>query len=612
MLADHVHGRRARVGQAFAQTSPRRAQVFRDEDARAVVVVPVAVQACVGAFGFGVGRLHPAHVGRGAVPLPRQVPRHVRPRDAAVRAGLQRAVVGARPQPPRRRRRLGQRRDLAVARRAVVLGQGRRVGQRAHDRQAVLVHVARQVLCGAPLVAPVVGHEQPIAAQVHAARVVGRHQDRRLPVEAVFARGVGREGLESLAVAGGHVHAHDSCVLGRHVHGARVGPVGLGVHAVAVVHHLPVPVQDALVAARSAGSPVRVVVLQSAVHVVRVGHVQVHVVELADGKVGQEAPVGAHVPRGVQAAVVPQDHVARVSGVDPQVVVVHVHAGVVLQLHGQRRERAAAVFGAVQGARHQVHALGVVGVDAKLAVVHGALVEVVDLGPRLASVERLEDAAVFRLHDRHDQRRVALRDRQADPPLVAFGQADGQLPPTLAAVDGLVDSAARSAAHEPPRPTTALIGRRVQHRRVGRVHGQIDHARVVVHEQHLAPAHAPVGGLEDAPFRVGAEQVSHRGHPHHVRVGGVHHDAPHVARLLEPGQAPALAPVGGVVDALAPRRAVAVVGLARAHPDLQGVRRRQGQVAHGLVGRVVEDRRPGGAVVVALPHAARRRAHVDA
>ena len=301
----------------------------------------------------------------------------------------------------------------------------------------------------------------------------------------------------------------------------------------------------------------------------------------------------------------------RVLGIDPQVVVVHVDAGVVLDLHGQRLEAVAAVLRPVQAPRHEPHPLLIVGVDPELAVVHRTLVQFVHARPRLSVVAGLEDPALLGLHHGHDQGRITPGDGESDPSLVTRGQAFRHLVPRVAAVRRPVDAASRPAAREPPRAPPPLVRRRVEHRRVRRVEGEVDEAGVVVDVEDLRPRLAAVRRPVDAALGVGAEQVPQRRHPHDVGVRGVDGDAPDVARLLQPREPPRLAAVRGVIHALAPRRAVAVVRFPRPDPHFQWIGRGERDVPDREVRRVVEDRFPGRPVVHALPDAARSRAHVD-
>src|SRR4029079_2959169 len=88
--------------------------------------------------------------------------------------------------------------------------------------------------------------------------------------------------------------------------------------------------------------------------------------------------------------------------------------------------------------------------------------------------------------------------------------------------------------------------------------------------------------------------------------------APDVPRVREARHLPGVAAIGGLVDPGSPRRALAVVVLAGAHPDDVRVVRRDGDVAdrHDVV-LIVEEDLPGGAVVRRLPEAAGRGGHVE-
>src|SRR5204863_3451610 len=72
----------------------------------------------------------------------------------------------------------------------------------------------------------------------------------------------------------------------------------------------------------------RVVVLQAAAQHVRRVVVGRHHVELPDREVVQEPPALGAVLRDVHAAVVPLNYAVGVLGIDPQRVMVHVHAAV--------------------------------------------------------------------------------------------------------------------------------------------------------------------------------------------------------------------------------------------------------------------------------------------
>ena len=93
----------------------------------------------------------------------------------------------------------------------------------------------------------------------------------------------------------------------------------------------------------------------------------------------------------------------------------------------------------------------------------------------------------------------------------------------------------------------------------------------VVDLQHLLPGRAAVGRLVDAALAAGPEERAGRRDEHDVVVDRIDDDAVDVPRLAQPHVAPRLAAVGRLVDAVAPRRALAVVRFAGADPDEVGI-----------------------------------------
>src|SRR5262249_21785939 len=130
------------------------------------------------------------------------------------------------------------------------------------------------------------------------------------------------------------------------------------------------------------------VVLKAAVDAVGRARVGSDTIELADWQVADGPPGAAAVTRVVEAAVVSEQHVARVGGVDPHGVVVGVDGA-----PGGAGEGAAPVTRAAQRDAQHPEVVGVIGVDADLAEVEWARAEVVHLAPRLAAVVTAVDAA---------------------------------------------------------------------------------------------------------------------------------------------------------------------------------------------------------------------------
>ena len=208
-----------------------------------------------------------------------------------------------------------------------------------------------------------------------------------------------------------------------------------------------------------------------------------------------------------------------------------------------------------------------------------------------------------------DTRRVVGGDRQADlaerldRKTTTFA---GQLGPCRAAVSRLVDAAAGAAALSTPRPDLHLPHGRIKDARVGRVHGEIHSARVLVDEQDAFPVAAAVQGAVNAAFLLGAVQVTERGHVDDVRVGRMNHDPADAAAVVEPHVLPALAAVSGLVDTVANDDVAADEALTSARPHDVGIARRDRQRADRLHRLIVENRAPVDAAIGALEDPARR------
>ena len=179
--------------------------------------------------------------------------------------------------------------------------------------------------------------------------------------------------------------------------------------------------------------------------------------------------------------------------------------------------------------------------------------------------------------------------------------------PGVAAVVAQVDAAALASAL--PAPGVHLHGPHAgeEPARVGRVHLDARGAGVLVHEENVLPALAPVRGAKDSARALRPVRVAQRAHVHDVRVVRMNHDARHARgpALAEPHVAPRPARVGGLVDAGAERDVRADVRLTRPGPHHRRIRRRDGQRPDRVVGLGVEDGLPVQAAVHGLPDAAR-------
>ena len=121
------------------------------------------------------------------------------------------------------------------------------------------------------------------------------------------------------------------------------------------------------------------------------------------------------------------------------------------------------------------------------------------------------------------------------------------------------------------------------------IHDDVGEAGVVVDELGVRPGLAAVGRLVEPALRVRSEQMPDRRDVDDVRVLRVDDDAADALGFLQPDVHELLAAVGGLVDAGAERRALAVVRLAGADVDDVRVRRRERDVADRRHRILVED-----------------------
>jgi len=529
------------------------------------------------------------------------------PRLPAILRHLHVPIVRARVDQPLDQRRLAEGGDGREHRHRAVVPQ--RVGAPgpAHDRLLEAEDVAGEV--GAdlrPRVAPVVAAPHVLRPVVEARVRVRRDDDGRVPVEAQRGLvGAGPradvDGLLALAVVAQQVpflplEVDDVGVGG--VHGHRV--------AVGAVRDDPVGVADAVVVQRARGPGLGAVVLRPAVDEVEgLRIVQGDLVELRDGEVLEEAPGLAAVPGFVDAPVAAVEDVAGVAGDECHRVVV-----AVLVLLADRPPRAPAVIGHAHVGIHLVDPVEGVRIREDLLIVvrPGAAADVaVALLPALAAVGRaVEPALVGRgldggVHDRG----VHGRDGQADLPLVAGGQADGELAPGLAGVGGLVDAGVGAAAHERGDGAPALVGGRVDHVGVRRVELGARHAGVLVDLERDLPRRAAILRLVEASLATRRPERPFGRRVDHVGVPRVHEDPGDVLRLPEAGVRPGLAAVQALVDTVAGADVTAADVLPGPHPDRLVIARVDRQAADRVGRLLVEDGRPGRAAVLRLPHAAR-------
>ena len=401
MLANHLH--RATVGEVTGHRRPRATEVGAAHDVWLEVVAAMTVEGGVQRAFAVRGELHAAHE-RGVGHAGKAG--GLGPRLAVVLRDLNEPVVGADGQQAGAARRLGHGGDVAELGRAFVQTEHITRRHGAPHRQAVAINVTREV--GAdrgPRVAAVGALEQVVRRHVHRASGVLRRYDRRTPVPAM-PLAILRIRLDALGLSAARVVAHHAAVLRLGVRDVVVERIGHVVEAVAACHAIPVGVgrTEGVAGATRAGP--RLIVLQSAVHVVeRRGVVDGDGVELRADDVFHVVPAAAAIVRNVYATVVAQHDVFAVFGIDPEGVCITVHATTA----GEADPRFATVVRLLRARIQTIHVFGVGGIAAHLAVVPRRAVAAVHQLPRAAGVIAAIEAVGGRLRVHRGIHRAGAR-----------------------------------------------------------------------------------------------------------------------------------------------------------------------------------------------------------
>ena len=233
--------------------------------------------------------------------------------------------------------------------------------------------------------------------------------------------------------------------------------------------------------------------------------------------------------------------------------------------------------------------------------------------PRGAGVVRAVKAAVLVLDERVDAVRVRTRDTDADLAHEPLRQAliARDLAPGVAAVGGLVQAAARTAARHLVFDAVGLPQRGEHHVRVPAIDRDIRGAGLRVLEQHLLPRRAAVGALEDAALVARHAVLAEVGDEHDVGIRRMDADFRDRVGVGEADVGPGLARVGRLVDAVAGHDVAADARFT--HPDVHRVGVRLGDSDRPdrcALDLTIGDRRPVHAAVGRLPQAAADGAEV--
>jgi hypothetical protein len=235
---------------------------------------------------------------------------------------------------------------------------------------------------------------------------------------------------------------------------------------------------------------------------------------------------------------------------------------------------------------------------------------------RIARARRRHASSLVVVHKRVQRVRVRPRDVDPDTPAeLGRRQALARVGPGLTAVGRLRDAAfgvPRLDARIAPLAAHALPHCGIERVRIARIHHEIDRARARAFEIDGRPGLAAVSRLVDAAHVVVGPLVPRGGDVHDVGIRRMHEDARDRLRVRQPHVLPRAARVGRFVDPDARHRRAEDVRLAGADPHDVGIARRHREVADARRRHLIEHRLPRRAVVIRLPHAARRIRGIDA
>ncbi len=346
---------------------------------------------------------------------------------------MHQAVVRSRPEEVRLEGRFGQGEDGAVD-----LGAGVVLGDRTagglEGGRVVAGEIGGDRFPGGALVG---GAEDDVRGGVEGVRVVGRKQRRRRPVEPVAEVFGAPAGVllwpycYIAQLADGVVVAGEQALVAAGVDNIRVVGADGDVARFAPADLVPLGDGDRVVIGAAGDAHGRVVLLGAVDAVGRPGVCR-DVVHLGGRLVVEGRPGEAAVEGDGAAAVVAQDHALRVGGVDPEVVVVAVGRGDLM-------EGGAAVDGAPHFDVQAPDGIRVLRVGREVGVVPGALAEVavlVEALPGLAAVVGAEDAPLLVLDQGPNAVGLGGGDGDADLALDPLGHAGlvGKVGPGFAAV----------------------------------------------------------------------------------------------------------------------------------------------------------------------------------
>ena len=247
---------------------------------------------------------------------------------------------------------------------------------------------------------------------------------------------------------------------------------------------------------------------------------------------------------------------------------------------------------------------------AEIKRAHGDEQRTIAFFPVLAEIVRAVQGRFFCFHNSIDHIRPRRRNLHGDASELAFRQAVLQLLPTFATILAAIQTTARAAGFEEPRPAPELPHAGVENIRVLRIHRQGCAACCLVDVENFLPCFAAIRCLVHAAFIVIIPQMPEHANVNRVRVAWIDADAADALTVFQPHVLPGFATIRGFVYSIPDRDAVAHSVFSRTDPYRVRVRLINSQRSDRLC-VFVKNRFERGAATGRFPQPAASGAHVD-
>ena len=182
--------------------------------------------------------------------------------------------------------------------------------------------------------------------------------------------------------------------------------------------------------------------------------------------------------------------------------------------------------------------------------------------------------------------------------------------PRHTTINGLEETAPRTAARASPGMNFNLPHPRKQNVRVIGIHRQIGAARVFVHEKNPLPILSAVRRAIHAALLLWSVGVPERTRENNVGISRVHDHVCDAAGFLQTHQRPGFSGIHRLVNSLSDRNMAADIGLARSRPHDARIAGCNGQSSDGRNRLRIENRLPMDSTISRFENPTRRRANV--